>query len=367
MKNISPVSAAGPLVVPWTWLAAHRHLPHHAVHAPLRRARVVAQFKNMRNIRVGARGSHLSKIQSELVIDQLRSLYSNIDFSFVPIKTQGDNLAAQPTFELGVKGLFVKEIEMALQKKQIDLAVHSAKDLASDLPEDLVVCPALARAEPWDVLVTVTKLNFNLLAKRSTIGTSSLRRQAFLNVYRPDLILKPLRGNVGTRLRAVGTQFTGVILAQAALSRLNANLGNLKTEVLPKTILPPAPGQGQLAFEYRRSDHFMEEFLKPLYHLPSALAFYAERAFVRELGIGCSEAISALANFDSSGELRLEAAKIINGQVIKVEKSITIPLTVQLIKNGRVNWGKKDIGPAEFAQAENLGKMVASSLKARKS
>ncbi|MDR2301764.1 MAG: hydroxymethylbilane synthase [Deltaproteobacteria bacterium] len=322
----------------------------------------MAQIKEIKNLKVGARGSELSKIQSELIIETLKFHYPHINFTFVPIKTRGDNPEAKPTFDLGVKGLFVKEIEAALQKKQIDLAVHSAKDLASDVPQGLTVCPALQREEPWDVLVTATRLDVSLLASRSSIGTSSLRRQAFLRTYRKDLIIKPLRGNVGTRLKAVGNLLTGVVLAQAALSRLKLK-HEYKVQVLSPEILPPAPGQGQLALEYREADKFMVELLQPLNHFPSSLAFYAERAFIREMGIGCSEPISALCTLESSNRLLVSSAMIYHGQTFKEEKSINLPTMVQQITNGRVSFAKKDFGPQEYALAEKLGRLVASGLK----
>jgi hydroxymethylbilane synthase len=295
------------------------------------------------------------------VIDSLKNLYPFLDFVFLPIKTGGDDLKTEPILGTGLKGLFVKEIESALLEDRIDLAVHSAKDLGAEIPDGLSLGPAIERAEPWDVLVSHSSLGLSRMVYHSIIGTSSIRRQAFLKAFRKDLILRPLRGNIETRLKALGNPFTGVILAQAALKRLNQPI-SLSVEVLPPDIMLPAPGQGQLALEYRSNDNDMATLLQPLDHLPSALAMTAERAFIRRLGIGCSEPIAAYCALEPNDELVMTSILIYQDKFFREQQSIELKLTIPNLVEGKVVWTPKTNLSKEISLAESLGVNVAEGL-----
>jgi hydroxymethylbilane synthase len=330
---------------------------------------VVAQIERGKPIRVGARGSQLSTVQTQSVIDKLQRLYPDITFEFKPISTRGDFFTSDSDKGDGIKGQFVKEIEDHLLAGTIDLGVHSAKDLASKLPDRLVLGPALERAEPWDVLISKDGLDLGSLPDGSSIGTSSIRRQAFLSVYRQDLIVEPLRGNVGTRLGKVGTKFTAIVLAKAGLTRLNEPI-NFTVHDIPKDIMLPAPGQGQLALEYRESDEFIAEILQPLQHLPSALAMSAERGFTGQMGIGCTEPIAAYCYFNPDGHLVLEAALVDTrqGEIIKEEQSLAFGLAeTGKLSGNSIGESKqslnRDLSLARYLSlARKLGQSVAEAL-----
>jgi hydroxymethylbilane synthase len=262
--------------------------------------------------------------------------------------------------------MFVKEIEAALLAKKIDLAIHSAKDLASDLPKGLTLGPALKRAEPWDVLVCASDVGLARMPNGFSIGTSSQRRMAFLKAYRNDFVFKPLRGNVETRLKKVGNNFSGIILAKAALDRLGLRIP-FEVEILSPMIITPAPGQGQLALEFRESDDLMAKLLEPLNHHPSALALTAERSFTRQLGLGCSEPIGAYCFLDPNGYLAMKAAfvDIDKNLVYRQESSLKMSVTAPTVVSGQVVWDKKRPNANDLALATSLGLSVAKELQAR--
>jgi hydroxymethylbilane synthase len=240
----------------------------------------------------------------------LAGLHPGLEIRFEAVRTQGDDPASRPYGGSGVKGLFVKEIETALLEGRIDLAVHSAKDMAALLPAGLVLGAAPARETPWDALLSREGLTVGGLPAGSKVGTSSLRRGAFLRLARPDLEVVPLRGNVETRIKKLGRGCDAIILAGAALLRMDpppsipAGFG---ASDIPWTVLPPSPAQGQLALEHREGDARVSALLAPLSHRPSELALAAERALMRRLGLGCSAPVGALAVLEG-GRLRIRAA-----------------------------------------------------------
>jgi hydroxymethylbilane synthase len=292
-------------------------------------------------------------------MERLRRLYPAMGFTFQAIKTSGDDPGAQPYGGKGVKGLFVKEIEAALLRGDIDLAVHSAKDLAAEIPAGLTLGPAIERDEPWDVFIGPEGSGLADLPEGSTIGTSSLRRQAFVRAFRPGLDIRPLRGNVGTRLKAVGSVFTGIILAKAAITRLGLSLP-FRVETLTPDVMPPSPGQGQLALELRDGDEALGELLRPLDHLGSALAMVAERAFVGELGLGCTEPIAAHCEIGNGPQLDMAAALVHAGRVVRERASVSVESLAR-----DPGGGIKFREPGEFARAEGLGRGVAAALRAK--
>jgi hydroxymethylbilane synthase len=355
-KNIFPVLGVALLAALWISLPVHL-LPVVPV-LPVR-VPVVAQVKERPTIKVGARGSNLSRTQTMLVIESLERLNPNLKFEFLPITTSGDDPYSKPIGSQGLKGLFVKEIESALLNRQIDLAVHSAKDLTSELPDGLTLGPCIKRVEPWDVMIFGAKQSLCTLPKEAKIGTSSLRRQAFLKAYRRDLIISPLRGNVETRLKKVGINFSAIVLAKAGLIRLNKEL-TYPAEDIPQEIMLPSPGQGQLALEHRRDDERLIRILNPLNHQPSALAFEAERSFMHRLGIGCSEPVAALCQIKPNGLLMMKAALVDlrTYNIVQTEQFVTL----------KDNWANSSFNSVsysnnpEYSVARNLGLMLAESL-----
>lgn len=242
---------------------------------------------------IGTRGSPLAIRQAEWVRDKVREGGARIKVHIRKIKTTGDKILDAPLAKIGEKGLFVKEIEEALFAGQIDLAVHSMKDLPTELPSGLVLGAVMAREEPWDALVSAEGLPFHRLRMGASIGTSSLRRQAQFLHLRPDLEIVSLRGNLGTRLEKLSSEgLEGIVVAVAGLVRMGWQ--ERITEVLHRQVCLPAVGQGALGIEVRRDSLEELPFLSVLDHPPTRRAVSAERGFLRGLGGGCQVPIAAL-------------------------------------------------------------------------
>jgi hydroxymethylbilane synthase len=228
----------------------------------------------------------LSLAQTQTVAIELKKLYPDLVINIKPIATKGDNLEARP-LSLGLKGLFVKEIELALLTGQIDLAIHSAKDLPTKLTRGLTLGPTPVRGPATDALVTLTGADLTTLPLKAKVGTSSLRRRALLLADRPDLEVEPLRGNLDTRLSKLKKgSLAAVVLAKAGLERLRRS--DYQSHELSPTSFTPAPGQGTLALEFREDDLALHKLLAPLNHPPSALALGLERGAALALNLGCS-------------------------------------------------------------------------------
>ncbi len=240
---------------------------------------------------IGTRGSQLALWQAEWVRARLQAVAPSMSIRLQTIQTSGDKILDAPLASIGGKGLFVKEIEEALFRGTIDLAVHSMKDVPSVLPEGLAIVCVVAREDARDVLVTRDHLVFQDLPAGATVGTSSLRRQAQLLARRPDLSIVMLRGNVNTRVRKLREgACTAIVLAAAGLIRLGKT--HCVTEYLPLTVSLPAIGQGALGMESRADDAFVRELLAPLHDRPTAIAVSAERAFLKRLEGGCQVPIA---------------------------------------------------------------------------
>ncbi|MGN6698707.1 MAG: hydroxymethylbilane synthase [Thermomicrobiales bacterium] len=241
---------------------------------------------------IGTRGSKLALAQTELVRAALLARYPALTISVARITTQGDAVIDRPLAAIGGKGLFVTEIEAALRDGRIDLAVHSAKDLPSTLPDDLTIAAIPARADARDVLVARDGAVLRDLPPRACVGTSSPRRACQLRALRPDLTIADVRGNVDTRLRKLAEgQYDAIALAAAGLARL-ALTGVISEWFAPETMVP-AIGQGALAIETRADDADLAALLAPLHDADTAAAVTAERAFLAELGGGCTAAVAA--------------------------------------------------------------------------
>ena len=241
---------------------------------------------------IGARGSRLAVWQAEWVQARLKELAPELTVTLQRIKTSGDKILDVPLAAIGGKGLFVKEIEEALLREEIDLAVHSMKDVPTTLPDGLSILCVPAREDPRDVLISRDSCSLDQLPKGSRIGTSSLRRQAQLLHYRPDLHIELLRGNLDTRLRKLHNgEYDAIVLAAAGLMRMGWS--NKVTEYLPPEVSLPAIGQGALGLEGRRNDRFVQILVEKLEHGPTRTAVMAERALLKRLEGGCQVPIAA--------------------------------------------------------------------------
>jgi hydroxymethylbilane synthase len=254
-------------------------------------------------IRIGTRGSALALWQAHHVRDRLVALGHAVEI--VTITTTGDRLLDKRLETVGGKGAFLKEIEEALLARQVDLAVHSLKDVPTQLPAGLELCAFLERADPRDALLSRSGAALDALPAGARIGTTSLRRQSQLRARRPDLLIADLRGNVDTRVRKLHAgEFDAILLAVAGLTRLGR--ASEISQVIPSEVLLPAPGQGAIALECRSDDAAVRAAALALHHEPTARAVAAERAFLAALGGGCNVPLGALAESEDGGDgLRL--------------------------------------------------------------
>ena len=258
----------------------------------------------MRHLRIGTRGSLLAKWQAEYVRKRLFSA-AGVEAEIVVIKTSGDKFANAPLTQIGGKGIFVKELEDALMEESIDVAVHSVKDIPTEIPPRLSFPAVFRREDVRDCLVSANGATLANLRQGARIGTGSLRRQAQLRHIRPDLDVRDLRGNVDTRLRkAQSGEYDAILLAKAGLDRLGWS--DRITEIFAPDVFLPAVGQGAIAAECRLSDSEAAEVLASLDDAESRTAIIAERSLLSALQGGCQVPLGAWARTER-GELILEA------------------------------------------------------------
>lgn len=245
-------------------------------------------------LNIATRQSPLALWQAEHIRDRLLALYPELTINLLKIVTKGDKILDTPLAKIGGKGLFVKELEQALYDKQADIAVHSLKDVPMELPKGLMLGAYCKRASPTDAFVSNTYQNIDELPKGAVVGTASLRRQCQIKAYRPDLQIKTLRGNVGTRLSKLDAgEFDAIILATSGLQRIELD-ERIRSE-LDIDICLPAVGQGALAIECREGDEEVLTLLAPLNDDKARLRLIAERALNRHLQGGCQVPIAAYA------------------------------------------------------------------------
>jgi len=291
---------------------------------------------------LGTRGSKLAVHQSEWVQAQLHALAPHVTVTLRRIQTSGDRILDVPLAQIGGKGLFVKEIEEALLSGEIDLAVHSMKDVPTELPNGLEILCVPPREDPRDALISRDGKSFMDLPLGAKIGTSSLRRQSQLLHARPDLTIAMLRGNLDTRLKKLRDgQFDAIVLAAAGLRRLA--WAHEITEYLAPQISLPAIGQGALGIEGRKDDAFIRSLLSGLDHAPSKIAVLAERALLHRLQGGCQVPIAAHATLTGT-RVRLEGVvasvdgkELIRDSVegtIEDPESIGVQLAERLLARG---------------------------------
>lgn len=293
-----------------------------------------------RKIIIGARGSRLSVAQAQGIIEILKQEYPAYSFSLKKILTLGDR---SKNWQRDDMGIFVKEIEQALLSGKIDIAIHSMKDLPTRIHHKLNLAAVTKRIDPRDALISKDKTPFLKLKKGALIGTSSLRRQAQLLGWRPDLKIKNLRGNLDTRLRKLRKgEFDAIVAAIAGVIRLGKAAGDFFIQPIPASLILPAPGQGALALEVRAGDKLMETIAQRINHQKSFLCVSCERAFLRKLGGGCRLPVGAWAQ--------------IKNDKIHLEAVVASPDGKKLIRLSQKTLLK---------QAESLGKLLAKRVLAK--
>jgi hydroxymethylbilane synthase len=276
----------------------------------------------MKHLRIGTRGSLLAKWQAESVRKQLFAI-AGVEAEIVIIKTAGDKMQQVPLTQLGGKGIFIKELEDALLDNSIDLAVHSVKDIPTEVPRGLSFPAVCRRDDIRDCLISPAGATLETLRQGARVGTSSLRRQAQLLRLRADLDIRELRGNVDTRLRKVGDgEYDAIVLAKAGLDRLG--LSQRISETLAPEVFMPAVGQGAIAVETRLGDNETGDLLAKLDDAETRAAIITERALLAALQGGCQVPIGAWARIER-GEMILEACVTsVDGQQ-QVKQRLTGP------------------------------------------
>ncbi len=260
---------------------------------------------------IGSRGSKLALIQSNWVKDHIKFFRDDLDFHVKKISTTGDKITDVALAKVGGKGLFTKEIENELLEGIIDLAVHSMKDLPTQMPAGLKIGAVPLREDPRDALVSRDQMKLSDLPDGAVIGTCSLRRKAQLLAARPELQVADLRGNLDTRLKKVEERkYDAVILACAGIRRLGRQ--EVISEILDPTVIVPAVGQGALCIQIREDDEFIEELLGPLNHDETEWAVRAERTLMAELEGGCQVPVGGYARME-------EGLLVLSGIVASVE------------------------------------------------
>lgn len=302
------------------------------------------------HIKIGTRGSKLALIQANMVADALREAHPELQedgaVELVIITTSGDRIQDRSLLEAGGKGLFIKEIEEALFAGEIDLAVHSMKDVPAFLPEQAEMGCIFPREEPWDAFLSPHYASLQDLPEGATLGTSGVRRKALALAVRPDLNVVLFRGNVDTRLRKLEDGVAdATFLAVAGLNRMG--LSDEITKTLSMDDMLPAAGQGAVGVEIRKDDQRLRNYLNPLHCHETAAAVAAERAFIAVLDGSCRTPIAAYAVFDEAKE-NLEMTSLV------------------AMENGEKVWKLSDrlqVSPADAEKAVSLGKALGQKMK----
>ncbi len=304
----------------------------------------------MARLRIGSRGSMLALWQAKHITALLVAQGHEVELEI--IKTTGDKILDVALAQVGTKGMFTKEIEDALAEGRVDLAVHSLKDLPTELPQGFEIVAITERVDPHDAFLSVHYDCVDALPKGAKVGTSSLRRQAQLKAFRPDLDIFPLRGNVDTRVRKLEEgEYDGIILAAAGLTRLGKT--QLVKEYLPEQFMCPAAGQGALGIEIREGDVEMRKHLAFLDDADSRAATVCERALLNQLGGGCQVPIGAFAEV-KDGKLHLTGvvARPDGSEVLREQAIGTDPVALgELVGNTLLKRGGAKILEDVYAAA----------------
>ncbi len=302
-----------------------------------------------RTLTIATRQSPLALWQANFIKDALERLYPQMSVTLLEMVTRGDKILDTPLAKIGGKGLFVKELEQALYDGRADIAVHSLKDVPMVLPEGLTLGAYCKRHAPSDAFVSNQFAHLDELPKGAVLGTSSLRRECQLRQARPDLTIKSLRGNVGTRLAKLDAgEYDAIILATSGLQRLGLD-ARIRHE-LDESLSLPAVGQGALAIECRADDAKILSLLAPLNDTNTALCVMAERAMNRTLEGGCQVPIAGFATIDGSTlRLRGRVGSVDGKVLLKAENTITLG----------------DDVTANITAVEALGEQIARELLAQ--
>ena len=287
------------------------------------------------NFKIGTRGSKLALTQTNFVAEKIKILMPEASVEICIIKTSGDIMEDISLLKMGGKGVFVKEIEDALLSGAIDLAVHSMKDVPTEVPAGLEFVAILQREDVRDILASKDNRKIEQMPRGARIGTGSLRRASQLLAVLPDVVIIPLRGNLDTRLKKIETEkLAGVIVAAAGMKRMG--LADRITQFLPVEIMLPAVGQGALGLELRTGDDELKKNLAKINHAPTYTEITAERSFLRHLGGGCRLPIAALGKLE--------------GDKLSLEGLVADPQGASIIR---------DKVQGSVFEAEELGKRLA--------
>ncbi|HJV85561.1 MAG TPA: hydroxymethylbilane synthase [Noviherbaspirillum sp.] len=290
---------------------------------------------------IASRESRLAMWQAEHVRTRLSALYPQCSIEILGMTTQGDQILDRALSKVGGKGLFVKELEVAMAERRADLAVHSLKDVPMELPEGFALAAVLEREDPRDAFVSNQHASLDDLPDGAVVGTSSLRRQALIAARYPKLVIRPLRGNLDTRLGKLDRgEYAAIILAAAGLKRLGLSQ-RIRGWIEPEQSLP-APGQGAMAIEILDGRDELLQLLAPLNHEPTAQAVSAERTVSRIFGGSC--------------QIPLAAFGTVNGQEMRLRAMVATP------DGKRIATGDAS-GPTNAPEA--LGKQIAQALQAQ--
>ena len=301
-------------------------------------------------VKVGTRGSALALAQTGLVLKDLQVVHPKMNFVVVPIKTAGDRITSAAELRRAGKGLFVKEIERALLSRKVSLAIHSMKDLPSEMPEGLVLGAVPERVDPRDAFIGRNATPIDRLPPGAQVATSSLRRQSILKALYPRLRFVEIKGNLDTRLsklRAPKSALAGIIVAAAGVRRLYPDDG-IPVQPLPARDVVPAAGQGVLALQIRAGDEVMRKILAPLHHPATAACVAAERELQRRLEGGCQVPLGCYAEASDDGVLTLTAClgTVDGRRLIRCSRSgmIDQPLAIaEALETALVSAGAREI------------------------
>lgn len=288
-----------------------------------------------KSIKIGTRDSLLAIKQAELAGEEIKSVLKQIDIEIVKIKTKGDKILHKTLDKIGGKGIFVKEIERALLQGDIDVAVHSMKDMPDEMPKGLALGAVLKRENAMDAVVCANNMLWEKLPKGATIGTGSLRRKTQLLALRSDFNVVPIRGNIVTRLQKLEQGFDAVVLAVAGLTRTQQHQKISHIFTLQEMI--PAACQGILALQIREDDVFLKQAMQKINNENAFVCQKAERAFLKQIGADCHAPAGALAQIEN-GKLYMKAM-FYTDKILQSE------------------------GYDSVENAENLGKMLAMEIK----
>lgn len=308
---------------------------------------------------IATRESRLALWQAHHVRDRLLALYPDCVVDLLGMTTTGDQVLDRSLNEIGGKGLFTKELEVALLEGRADLAVHSLKDVPMSLPDGFELAAVMEREDPRDAFVSVRFSSLAQLPEGARIGTSSLRRAAQLSQQRPDLQVLPLRGNLDTRLGKLDRgEYDAIVLAAAGLKRLG--LGERIRELMPTDASLPAPGQGALGIEILSGRPDLQAWLAPLSHPRTWLEVTAERSVSRALGGSCRIPLAAFAVVQADGRLQLDA--LLAGDAGIRRSQVRTELPVKALADVMGPRGSSQ-SAGDYLLAEALGELAARDLR----